>query len=151
VKPTRVILLFLFATALSECAAQSVEQWGVFELALKCSTNGNPFLDVKLSARFQQGTNSIEANGFYDGDGVYRVRFMPEKPGKWSYRTVSNQRKLDGKSGSFAVTGPSPQDHGPVRVAHTYHFAYADGAPYRNWAPPATFGSGSRRRCRSRR
>ena len=130
VKLTRVILLFLFATALSVCAAQSVEQWGVFELALKGPTNGNPFLDVKLSARFQQGTNSVEANGFYDGDGVYRVRFMPEKPGKWSYRTVSNQRKLDGKSGSFAVSRPSPQNHGPVRVAHTYHFAYADGAPY---------------------
>ena len=129
--PTRILLLFLLATALSVRAGQSVEQWGVFELALKGPTNGNPFLDVRFSARFKQGTNSVEANGFYDGDGVYRVRFMPEKPGKWSYRTVSNARKLDGKSGSFAVTRPSPQNHGPVRVAHTYHFAYADGTPYK--------------------
>ena len=54
-----------------------MEQWNVFELALSGPTNGNPFLDVKFSARFKQGTNSMEANGFYDGDGVYRVRFMP--------------------------------------------------------------------------
>ena len=127
---TRIILLFLLAAALPLRAAQSVERWGIFELALKGPANGNPFLDVKFSARFNQGTNSIEANGFYDGDGIYRVRFMPEQQGKWSYKTVSNVRKLDGKSGSFNVTRPSPQNHGPVRVAQTYHFAYDDGTPY---------------------
>jgi len=26
---------------------------------------------------------------------------------------------------------PSPQNHGMVQVAHTFHFAYADGTPYR--------------------
>ncbi len=127
---TFILLLFLFATVLPLRAAQSVEQWGSFELALKGPTNGNPFIDVSLSARFTQGTNSVEANGFYDGDGVYRVRFMPETLGKWSYQTISNQRKLDSKSGSFTVTKPSRKNHGPVRVAHTYHFAYADGMPY---------------------
>jgi Domain of unknown function (DUF5060)/Protein of unknown function (DUF4038) len=129
-KPTSYILLFLFAAALSLRAAPSVEQWGFFELALKGPANGNPFLDVKFSARFKQGTNSVEANGFYDGDGVYRVRFMPDKQGKWTYKTVSNARKLDGKSGSFTVKPPSPRNHGPVRVAQTYHFAYADGVAY---------------------
>jgi len=125
-----ILLLFLVAAALSLRAAQSVEQWGVFELALLGPAKSNPFLDVRFSAVFQQGTNSVEANGFYDGDGVYRVRFMPEKTGKWSYRTASNERKLDGKNGSLVVTPPSRQNHGPVRVARAYHFAYADGAPY---------------------
>ena len=111
-------------------AAQSVEQWGIFELSFKGPTSGNPFLDTRFSASFKQGTDSIEANGFYDGDGVYRVRFMPEKPGKWTYKTASNARKLNGKSGSFTVIPASPQNHGPVRVAHTYHFAYGDGTPY---------------------
>jgi hypothetical protein len=130
-KPSRLLLLLSLATVLSLRPAQSVEQWGVFELSLPGPTNGNPFLDVSLSARFTQGTNSVEANGFYDGDGTYRVRFMPEKQGEWSYRTVSNARDLDGQSGSFTVTAPSAQNHGPVRVAHTYHFAYADGTPYK--------------------
>jgi len=129
--PAKILLLCFFTAVWSARAAQPVEQWGVFELALPGPTNGNPFLDVKFSARFRQGTNSVAADGFYDGDGVYRVRFMPERPGKWSYRTASNARKLDGRSGSFTVQPPLPPNHGPVRVAHTYHFAYADGTPYR--------------------
>ena len=72
----------------------------------------------------------MEANGFYDGDGVYRVRFMPPVAGEWSYETRSNARKLNGTAGYFAVTKPGPDNHGPVRVASTYHFAYADGPPY---------------------
>jgi hypothetical protein len=107
-----------------------MEQWGVFELSLKGPTNGNPFTDVSLSARFTQGTNSVEASGFYDGNGVFRVRFMPDKQGRWNYRTASNVRNLDGKTGSFSVSRPRSQNHGPVRVARTYHFDYADGSPY---------------------
>ena len=61
---------------------------------------------------------------------MYRVRFMPEKPGAWPYTTASSNAELNGKTGEFAVTKPSAQNHGPVRVAHTYHFAYEDGSPY---------------------
>ncbi|HXS68453.1 MAG TPA: DUF5060 domain-containing protein [Candidatus Polarisedimenticolia bacterium] len=111
-------------------ANKTVEQWGLFEVALNGPTNGNPFLDVKFSAKFTQGDSTIEANGFYDGDGIYRVRFMPDKQGEWRYTTESSSPELNGKSGEFTVTTPSPKNHGPVRVAHTYHFAYADGTPY---------------------
>lgn len=109
----------------------AVERWGVFEIALKGPTNGNPFTEVNLSARLIQGTNSIEVPGFYDGDGVYRIRFMPEKLGEWSYKTKSNRHPLNRKKGVFTVTAPSPNNHGPVHVINTYHFAYADGKPYR--------------------
>jgi hypothetical protein len=112
-------------------AADAVEQWGVYEVALNGPTNGNPFLDVKFSARFTQGDSTIEANGFYDGDGIYRVRFMPEKKGKWSYSTASSAKELNGQSGEFTVTPPSANNHGPVHVAHTFHFAYADGKAYK--------------------
>jgi hypothetical protein len=110
---------------------KTVEQWGVFEIALNGPTNGNPFLDVQLSARFTQGVSTIVANGFYDGDGIYRVRFMPEKPGEWHYVTKSSSAELNGKTGDFTVTPPSPGNHGPVRVANTFHFAYADGKPFK--------------------
>jgi hypothetical protein len=111
--------------------ASAVEQWGIFEVALKGPSAGNPFLDVTLSARFTQGTNVMVANGFYDGDGRYRVRFMPPQQGKWSYTTTSNVRELNGKTDTFKVTAPSAQNHGPVAVARTWHFDYADGTPYR--------------------
>ncbi len=126
-------LCCLMMPARPACAAEArtVEQWGVFELALKGSTNGNPFTDVQLSTRFTQGDTTVVANGFYDGDGIYRVRFMPEKPGEWRYLTESSRPELNGKTGAFSATRPSAANHGPVHVANTYHFAYADGSPYK--------------------
>ena len=117
-------------TVLGAKAESSVEQWGVFEVALPGPTNGNPFLDVKFAAKFKQGDRTVTAEGFYDGNGVYRVRFMPEKPGEWRYETVSSVRALNGRKGEFTVVKPTADNHGPVRVANTYHFAYADGSPY---------------------
>ena len=112
-------------------ASDTVEQWGIYEISLHGPTNGNPFLDVRFAAKFSQGDDSIEAQGFYDGDGVYRVRFMPEKTGVWKYETTSSAAELVGKTGGFAVTKAQGANHGPVRVANTFHFAYGDGTPYK--------------------
>ncbi len=126
-----VAFLGLFLGRSVFAAQSTVEQWGLFELTLQGPTNGNPFLDVRFSARFYQGEISIEASGFYDGGGQYRVRFMPGKPGLWHYTTHCSCRELDGKKGELAVTAPSRKNHGPVSVTNTFHFAYADGQPFR--------------------
>lgn len=112
-------------------AASSVEQWGLYEVALPGPTNGNPFLDVVISARFTQGSQAVTAAGFYDGDGIYRVRFSPDRPGEWSYVTTSSAPELNGKTGGFMAIKPSANNHGPVHVTNTFHFAYADGTPYK--------------------
>jgi hypothetical protein len=129
-----LIVLALFApgfTATPATAADTVEQWGVYEIAMNGPTNGNPFLDVQFSAVFSNGSKSVEAAGFYDGDGVYRVRFMPDQTGAWHYKTRSNRRALSRRTGTFTVTPPAGNNHGPVRVRNTYHFAYADGTPFK--------------------
>ena len=108
----------------------TTEQWGIFELALAGSDAGNPFLDVSLSAEFRQQNRVLEPDGFYDGDGVYRIRFMPDMPGDWRYVTKSNVDALDGQTGSFVCTAASVGNHGPVHVRNQFHFAYADGTPY---------------------
>lgn len=107
-----------------------VERWGIFELALPGPRSGNPFIDVELSAIFSQGARSVTVAGFYDGDGVYKVRFMPDAVGVWNYETRSNHPGLNGKTGRCTVAAPAAGNHGPVRVANTFHFAYADGSPY---------------------
>jgi len=108
----------------------AVEQWGLFEITLQGSDTGNPFLDVDLWAEFTHERGTIRVSGFYAGGGEYRVRFMPEAQGAWRYRTQSNLPELDGVTGSLECTAPSKENHGPVRVADPYHFAYADGTPY---------------------
>ncbi len=109
----------------------TTELWGIFEIALNGPTNGNPFLDVRFSAVFDNGQRRVEVPGFYDGDGVYRVRFMPEAQGRWQYETRANRWELTGKTGELTVTPPGRGNHGPVRVFNTYHFAYADGTPFK--------------------
>ncbi|HVK08876.1 MAG TPA: DUF5060 domain-containing protein [Gemmataceae bacterium] len=121
-------LLLAWAAGLAHAA--EVEQWGLFELTMTGPAEGNPFAEVELSATFTQGDRSVTAAGFYDGDGVYRVRFMPPTTGEWAYSTTSNRSELAGKTGKLTATKPSPGNRGPVRVRNTYHFAHADGTPY---------------------
>lgn len=109
----------------------TVEQWGTFEITLKGPAEGNPFVDVRLSAVFDNGHTRLEVPGFYDGDGVYRIRFMPEAQGRWRYETRANRWELAGKTGELSAVPPGKTNHGPVRVAHTYHFAHADGTPFK--------------------
>lgn len=107
------------------------EQWGLLEVSLPGPRNGNPFVDVQIAATFQHDDEKHLVSGFYDGDGIYRVRFMPAKTGRWTYTTQSNIGDLNGKSGHFDVNEPAKKNHGPVRVRNTFHFAYADGTPFK--------------------
>jgi hypothetical protein len=128
VRLIRAALPALLFAALA--AAAPVERWGVFEMTLNGPASGNPFLDVRVSAQFRFRNRVVDVDGFYDGGGVYRVRFMPDETGEWSYTTASNVAALNGKSGSFTVTAPAAGNHGPVRVRYTSHFGYEDGTPY---------------------
>jgi len=116
--------------ALATCLSQDVEQWGVYEAAVKGPDGGNPFADVEFAATFSHGETKLKASGFYDGEGMFRVRCMPDAVGEWTYTTHSNRPELDGKSGKFKVVPPAAGNHGPVKVSGEFHFAYADGTPY---------------------
>ncbi len=112
-------------------AGDKVEQWDIFELVFHAKPVGNPFVDVELSAQFSQNDQSFHVRGFYDGDDVFRIRFSPPYPGEWRYQIQSNHSELSGHEGVFLCTPASGNNHGPVRVHNTFHFAYADGTPYR--------------------
>ena len=107
-----------------------VERWNIFQLNLKGPEKGNPFVEVNLSAAFKNGEKIYHLRGFYDGNGEYKIRFMPTKKGEWSFVTQSNIKELDGIRGKIICVAPSPNNHGPVFVRNTYHFSYADGRPY---------------------
>ncbi|MGW0817414.1 DUF5060 domain-containing protein [Streptomyces viridiviolaceus] len=110
--------------------AAHVERWGTFELTLRGPDAGNPYRDVGFGADFRHRHRVVHADGFYDGGGVYRVRFMPDREGEWTYTTRSTAPGLDGVEGGFTCTPPGPGNHGPVRVAGPRTFRHADGTPY---------------------
>ncbi|OKQ00279.1 DUF5605 domain-containing protein [Paenibacillus sp. P46E] len=110
---------------------EKVSKWGVCEIVLHGGpVQGNPFVDVVLHAAFTYGGQSVQTSGFYDGEGVYRIRFMPDREGTWSFRTTSTEHVLSGIEGEFECIADDTGNHGPVRVKHTFHFAYEDGTPY---------------------
>lgn len=125
-----LILLLIPALVFSQQLKNSVEKWGMYEVTLKGPSGGNPFVGIELSAVFTNGDETFKPEGFYDGNGVYKIRFMPDKEGIWTYKTKSNRRELDGKRGQFTCTPPAPGDHGPVKVRGRYQFEYQDGTPY---------------------
>ena len=108
----------------------SIEKWGIFEASFNGPADGNPYLDVAFDAIFKHKAREIRVPGFYDGAGIYRLRFMPETEGDWHFATRSATPALDGHTGSFTATPPGPGNHGPVRVRNKFHFAYADGTPF---------------------
>ncbi|MFC2124970.1 DUF5060 domain-containing protein [Bacteroidota bacterium] len=107
-----------------------VEKWGMYEITLKGPVKGNPFHEVQLQATFTHANKEVRVDGFYDGEGIFKIRFMPDLDGEWKYITKSNNKKLNGKSGSLTCIAPSSDNHGPVFVSNTYHFKYADGSCY---------------------
>ena len=126
----KIVLFVLFLSGYSLFAQVNIERWKIFELTLNGPTNGNPFKDVKLSGRFIKDKDTISIPAFYDGNGIYKIRFMPQIEGKWNYVTASNNKNLDSKNGSFICTPAQKNNHGPVAVKDTFNFDYADGTPY---------------------
>lgn len=118
--------LFILVTTTSY-AQQQVQQWNRYEVVLKHVYNGNAFSNVKFTGKFTSKDTTYYVDGFYDGDNTFKIRFMPEKIGKWSYVTSSNVKQLNNKKGSFECVTASGNNHGIVRVSNTYNFKYADG------------------------
>ena len=85
---------------------QTVEQYRVLDLVLEGTSEGNPYVDITLTAQFERadGTDAVEVRGFYRGAGRYGIRFMPRSAGTWTYRTSSNDPALAGIAGEVEVT-----------------------------------------------
>ena len=134
-----ILPIVIFAVVFSlangqDLEANMVECWGVYEVTLNGPDTGNPFIEVELTAEFKRrdtnGEQTFEPQGFYDGDGVYKIRFMPDTVGEWTYTTKSNTAELNGKTGQFTCIAPSAGNHGPVRVYKDFYLRYADGTSY---------------------
>jgi hypothetical protein len=71
---------------------------------------------------FSQGLERFTVDGFYDGsdadgDHVWRVRFMPNRPGWWQYQWQLGQFEETGQI--YVRERRNPDNHGHVRVDDT--------------------------------
>ena len=127
-----IIGIMIIASCFTGCnqPIEQVEQWDVYEITLNGPSTGTPFIDVALSAEFTNRGKSIRVPGFYDGKGIYRIRFSPPSQGEWTYQTESNISELSNKKGKFHCAPPSGRNHGPLKIVNTFYLEYADGTPY---------------------
>ena len=109
---------------------KEIEVWDVFSLRLHSDTKyDNPFREVSVEAEFSRGTKTVRIEGFYDGEGDWIIRFMPQEAGEWEFVTYSTDLALDGAWGSFNCLPATGNNHGPVRPHRIFHFSYADKIP----------------------
>ncbi|CAN7741479.1 DUF5060 domain-containing protein [Paenibacillus sp. LjRoot153] len=110
--------------------SQTVERWCVFEVELQSSKCfAKPYQEVTLQAYFQKDQKRNKFIGFYDGGSTWKIRFMPEEEGTYTFRISSNHVEFDGLTGAFECTEAQEGNRGPVRV-NGKHFNYADGTPF---------------------
>src|SRR5437667_4709596 len=115
-----------FASFLSAAEPLNVPKWERFEETLQSSVDyRNPVQEASLTATFTSpkgGTRKV--HGFWDGAKTWRVRFMPNETGRWTYTTSCSDPKnagLNSRSGEFVCTPATGKSrftqHGPIRVS----------------------------------
>jgi hypothetical protein len=144
-RPRRNLALAICLVCLSFAGNASakirlVAQWGRFEQSFKSSVHyDNPFQQCTLKATFTSpGGETNMVDGFWDGGTAWRVRFSPDQPGRWTYRTSCSDRantRLNDQTGEFLCTSPTGEGtfalHGPIRVTRGgHHFEHADRSPF---------------------
>ena len=133
-------------------AASTVEQWGKFEISLDVSaTWSNPFDydEIRVACTFTDPDGQqTTVDGFFMqeyqapdeqtggltaiGNGRFKVRFAPGKPGAWKYALSCTNASGTGTfpEQTFEVTAPSGANKGFVRGDMTNYFHFDDGGQY---------------------
>ncbi len=99
-----------------------MRQYEMFELSFQGAQPEGSFADIDLEAVFRCRGEEKVVKGFYAGDGVYKVRFLPEKAGSYSWKVTG----VAEQEGEALCESADESCHGMVG-AEGMHFAYEDG------------------------
>ncbi len=98
------ILLFVCVAAWSSSTfAINVEKWKQYRVEFNNpSWSGNPF-DLEFTAVFKHTASgkTLRQFGFYAENNTWKIYFMPDQEGEWTYTTFSTDPELNNKTGSF--------------------------------------------------
>jgi len=111
-------------------SADKVEAYDFLEVTLgvRNPSARNPFTDVSVSGQFRrEGGEATSVEGFCDAaDGrTYRIRFMPSRPGNYTYDLSLRQGDVVRKhSGKFEATAGKRRGVLRVDTDHPWHFVW---------------------------
>ena len=105
-----------------------MKQYELYEICLKGEKPGGSQVEINLSAEFDNEGMHKTVKGFYAGDGIYKVRYYPQKCGKVRWK-IDSDIQLEGRlEGEETCIGGTK--HGMVKAVDT-HFEYEDGTLFR--------------------
>ncbi len=157
---TGTLLLVFALVAPLASGATAVGLWDRFEASVQNTKSyGDPYRDVTLNVTYTRpGGGTVSFWGFYDGGTTWKLRFMPDRTGTWSY-SASFSDGRPGASGTFdCVASDLPgligkNETNPMwfgyRGGHRLllrSFHVGDRFFAANWDDPANPGDGEKRK-----
>jgi CubicO group peptidase (beta-lactamase class C family) len=109
-------------------AAARIGQWDRFEASVEnAKSYRDPYRDVTLNVTYRSPDGrSIKFQGFYDGGRTWKIRFMPDRIGTWTYQAIFS----DGSGRTRGTFECVPSDiPGMISVdeSNPMWFGYKDG------------------------
>ena len=99
-----------------------MRQYEMMELAFEGQAPVGSQSVVDVTATFTIEGKGKTVKGFYDGNNTYKVRFLPEEAGEYTYKVTG----LVSGEGSFIAEPADDKHHGVVRADGT-HLRHEDG------------------------
>ncbi|MDO8542154.1 MAG: DUF4038 domain-containing protein [Opitutaceae bacterium] len=108
-----------------------VPRWEMHEFVLRGRSHvANPFRDAALVGEFTSPSGkTVKAEGFFNGDEMWRLRFAPDEQGEWRYLLRGEGVELF-QRGALRCTAPLGRGFIGIHPQNPYAFAYADGSPF---------------------
>src|SRR5688572_18646250 len=135
-----LLVISLGVGMITGAKAASVPKWDRFEHTLESAANyTNPAQEATLTATFVSPSGEkIKVPGFWDGGKTWRVRFSPNKEGKWTFTTTcsdASNKGLHQQQGEFACGAVAGKDrfsqHGPIQVSPDGRYLmHEDSTPF---------------------
>ena len=117
----------------------SAETWRVVEVTYTSEkAYDDPFADVTLDLRLYGNGREYTVPGFWDGDNVWKARFVCSSAGTWQFLTVCSDEEntsLHGKTGEVICSAYAGDldvyKHGFVTTRYGKRYlTYDDGTPF---------------------
>lgn len=116
-----------------------VPVWGRWQETFTAAESVEEADDVRLLVHLTAPDGEQRTiDGFWDGDDLWKVRFMPDEAGTWPYHTETEPEiaGLHGQEGRFTAAPAEDEanrflQHGAVKVSDdSRYLAHADGTPF---------------------
>jgi hypothetical protein len=150
-----IVFIFLICAYSIQTHSQTIHKWEVYSVTFQSANKiENPYTQIPskksgdlLEVNFvgidgEAIGKKLKIIGFWNGGNEWKVNFAAPFSGNWEYKSVSQDKRMNGKTGKINVVEWStdelksnPMRHGFIQVNKSgenagHYFKYTDGEPF---------------------